>query len=126
MRLDRQTFSGIAPRLRHHPGVDVRARVEQQLHRRQHAVVGAIASARDPVAELDAGRRHQRRDAFLARQIDERAVLQQQLDERCSRRRARAQQRRAPLREDRVAAAILRHVTVRRTPLQLQIGIGAF
>ncbi len=53
-------------------------------------------------------------------------MLQQQLDERRVAGTRRAQQRRRTLREDRVAATILRHVTVWWTTLQLEIGIGAF
>ncbi len=86
---------------------------------------GAVASARHARAEFDARGRHQRRDAFLARQIDERLVLQQQLDELGIAGPRGAQQRRGALRQDRVAAAILRHIAIRRTPLELNIRIGA-
>ena len=97
----------------------------KQLHRLQHAVFGAVAAARHARAVLDAGGGHQRRDAFLARQIDERAVLEQQFDERRIAGARGAQQRRRALREDGVAAAILRHVAVRRTPLELNVRVGA-
>ncbi len=123
--LVRLTFGGIAPGLGHHARIDIRARINQQLHRRQNTVRSAIASACDTVAELDAGCGHQRRDTFLARQIDECTVLQQQLDERRVAGTRRAQQRRRTLREDRVAATILRHIAIRGTAFQLKIGIGA-
>ena len=77
------------------------------------------------VAEFDARGSHQRRDAFLARQIDERLVLQQELDERRIAGPRGAQQGSRPLGQYRVAAAILRHIAIRRTALELKIRIGA-
>ena len=113
------------PALGDHPGIDVGSGVEQEFHRRQHALVGAVAAARHAVTELHAGRRHQRRHAFLAGQVHQRLVLQQQLDERRVARARGAQQRRGALRQDGVAAAVLRHVAIRRAALQLQVRVGA-
>jgi hypothetical protein len=52
-------------------------------------------------------------------------VLQEQIDKWRIAGASRAQQWRRALREDRVAAAILRHVAIRRTALQLQVRIRA-
>ena len=77
-------------------------------HRREHAVVGAIASPRHSRPEFDTGGSHQWGDAFLARQIDERLVLQEEIDERGVTGSRRPQQWCGALRQDRVAAAVLR------------------
>ncbi len=107
------------------PGVHVRAGFDQEIHGGEHAFVGTVPSARDACAVVDAGGGHQRRDAFLARQIDQRLVLQQQRDELVIAATRRTQQRSGALGEHAVAAAILRDVAIRRTPLQLNVRIRA-
>ena len=64
-------------RRRDHLRVDVGAGVDQQLQRRQDTCLGPVAAACDALTEFDAGCGHQRRDAFLTRQVDQRAVLEQ-------------------------------------------------
>src|SRR5262249_23249792 len=63
---------------------------------------------------------HQRGDTFLTRQIDERAVLQQELDERGIACPCCAQQRGCSLGKYRVSTAILRHVPIRRATFELK------
>src|SRR5690606_4099677 len=57
---DEKMRRGLAAPLREIAGVNVGARIDEQPHRLQHAVVGTVAAARDALTEIDAGRSHQR------------------------------------------------------------------
>src|SRR5262249_17787942 len=62
-----------ASRFGERSGIDVRSGSDEQFHGCKHAFIGAVASASDARAEFNACCSHQWCNAFLARQIDERA-----------------------------------------------------
>jgi hypothetical protein len=60
------------------PGVDIRAGFDEQIHSGQYAFIGPVSPAGSARAEVDTGGGHQGRDAFLAGQIDQGFVLEQE------------------------------------------------
>ena len=105
--------------------IDLSARRQEDLQRLDPLLLTHALATTGPRAEAEAGRRHEGRHAELIRQLDQRAMGEQELDHRnvggtgCAEKRGRAG------RKDDVRAALEHRLAIARPMDELDVGIGA-
>jgi hypothetical protein len=117
------TASTTTTRLGNTSGINIGTGSQQQFHGGNNALIRTVAAASHARSIFDTRCSHQRRDAFLARQIHQRLVPQQQVHQGCIAAPRRAKQGSRSLSENSITAAVLGNIAVRRTTLELNIWI---